>query len=66
MSAFFAFAFDDRGVVFIHRDLLGLAEIGNLDVLELDAEIFRDGFAAGEGWRYPATWPCGGRRSLEP
>src|SRR6185369_8515349 len=44
-----AFAFDDRGVVFVHRDLLGLAEVANLDVLQLDAQVFGDSLAAGEG-----------------
>src|SRR5216684_3664426 len=42
-------AFDDRGVVLIDGDLLGAAEILKLDVLELDAEVFGDGLAAGEG-----------------
>ena len=40
-------AFDDGGVVFVDRDLLGLAEIFDLDVLQLDAQVFGDGFAAG-------------------
>src|SRR6185369_8079843 len=44
-----AFAFDDRGVVLVHRDLLGLAEVADLDVLQLDAQVFGDGLAAGEG-----------------
>src|SRR4029077_12143923 len=44
-----AFAFDDRGVVLVHRDLLGLAEVTDLDVLQLDAQVFGDGLAAGEG-----------------
>src|SRR5439155_18150965 len=44
-----AFAFDDRGVVLVHRDLLGLAKILDLHVLQLDAEVFGDGLAAGEG-----------------
>src|SRR5258707_9094778 len=43
-----AFAFDDGGVVFVDGDFLGLAEISNLNVLELNAEIFSDGLAAGE------------------
>jgi hypothetical protein len=40
--------FDDGGVVLVDRDLLGLAEILDLDVFQLDPEIFRDGAAAGE------------------
>src|ERR1700736_311891 len=44
-----ALAFDDRGVVLVHRDLFGLAEVGHLDVLQLDAQVFGDGLAAGEG-----------------
>src|SRR5579871_114701 len=46
--AVLAFAFDDGGVVLVDGDLLGLAEVGHLNVLELDAEIFGDGLAAGE------------------
>ncbi len=44
-----AFALDDGGVVLVDGDLLGLAEVGNLDVLQLDAQVFGDGLAAGEG-----------------
>src|SRR5207253_11514270 len=44
-----ALAFDDRGVVLIHGNLLGLAEIAHLDVLQLDAEVFSNSLAAGEG-----------------
>src|SRR5262249_11279337 len=43
-----AFALDDGGVVLVDGDLLGLAEVRHLNVLELDAEIFGDGLAAGE------------------
>src|SRR5579862_8969724 len=43
-----AFAFDDGRVVLVDGDLLGLAEVGDLNVLELDAEIFGDGLAAGQ------------------
>jgi len=39
-------AFNDRGVVLVNSDLLGLAEVFDLDVLELDAEVFGDGLAA--------------------
>ena len=35
-------ALDDRRVVLVDRDLLGLAEVLELDVLELDAEVFGD------------------------
>ena len=41
-------AFDDRRVVLVDGDLLGLAEILELDVLELDAEVLGDGVAAGQ------------------
>src|SRR6266487_2993520 len=41
--------FDDRGVVLVDGDLLGAAEVLKLHVLELDAEVFSDGLAAGEG-----------------
>ena len=43
-----ALTFDDGGVVLVDGDLLGLAEIADLHVLQLDAQIFRDGFAAGQ------------------
>ena len=39
-------ALDDRRVVLVDRDLLGLAEILELDVLELDAEVLGDGASA--------------------
>src|SRR5437868_2012020 len=39
-------AVDDRRVVLVDRDALGLAEHGQSDGLELDAEIFADHFAA--------------------
>src|SRR5262249_31758820 len=40
---------DESRVVLIDNHLLGAAEIGELDVLELDAEVFGDGLTAGEG-----------------
>ena len=46
--SFVARAFDDRGVVLVDPDPLGAAEVAELDVLELDAEVFGDGLAAGE------------------
>src|SRR5881628_2565474 len=42
-------ALDDRGVVLVHDHLLGAAEVVELEVLELDAEVFRDRLAAGQG-----------------
>ena len=41
-------AFDDRRRVLVNRDLLGLAQILELEVLELDAEVLGDGTSAGE------------------
>jgi hypothetical protein len=41
-------AVDDRRVVLVDDDALAPAEIGERDVLELDAELFGDGLAAGE------------------
>ena len=35
-------AFDDRGVVVVDRDLLGLAELVDLDLVELDAQVLHD------------------------
>src|SRR5271157_4150445 len=46
--AWLALALDDGGVVLVDGDLLGLAQIVHVNVLELDAEIFRDGLAAGQ------------------
>ncbi len=43
-----AFAFDDGGVVLVDGDLLGLAEIADLNVFQLDAEILSDGLATSE------------------
>src|SRR6478672_11148802 len=41
-------AVDDGGVFLVDHHLLGAAEHGERDVLELDAEIFRDRLAAGQ------------------
>ena len=41
-------AVDDRGVVLLDDDLLGLAEHVERDVLELDAEVLGDQLAAGQ------------------
>src|SRR5580704_15783023 len=43
-----AFAFDDGRVVLVDGDLLGLAEIADLHVLELNTEILSDGLATRE------------------
>src|SRR5580692_9499319 len=43
-----AFAFDDGRVVLVDGDLLGLAEIADLHVLELNTEILSDGLATSE------------------
>ena len=43
-----AVAFHDGGVFLVDRDALGAAEVLELDVLELDAEVFGDALAAGE------------------
>src|SRR2546428_545292 len=42
-------ALDDRGVVLVEDHLLGLPEVLELDVLELDSEILGDRLAAGQG-----------------
>ncbi len=39
-------AFDDRGVVFVDHDFLGLAQIAELDVVQLHAQVFKDRRAA--------------------
>ncbi len=41
-------AFDDRGVVLVDLDRLGLAELGQVGALELEAELLADDLAAGE------------------
>src|SRR3954471_12331064 len=43
-----AAAFHDRRVVLVDRDLLGLAEVLDLDAFELEAEIFGDRLAVGQ------------------
>src|SRR4051794_38613654 len=45
---FLAGAVDDRGVLLVDHHLLGATEHVERDVLELDAEIFRDRLAAGQ------------------
>ena len=40
--------FDDRGVLAVDRDLLGAAQVGELDVLEVDAQVLEDRLAAGQ------------------
>src|SRR5256714_13629169 len=42
-------ALDNRGVVLVDGDFLGAAEVLDLDVLKLDAEVFGDGLAARQG-----------------
>src|SRR5207247_483667 len=42
-------ALDDRGLVLVHDHLLGLPEILELDVLQLDPEVLGDRLAAGQG-----------------
>src|SRR5207245_304718 len=42
-------ALDDRGVVLVHDHLLGAAEVIELEVFELDAEVLRDRLAPGHG-----------------
>src|SRR5258706_13070344 len=44
----FAFAFDNGGVLLVKSNGLGSAELLDLDVLELDAEIFADQTPAGQ------------------
>jgi len=44
----FAGTFDDRGVFLVDDDALGAAEVGNGDVLKLDAEVLGDALAARE------------------
>src|SRR3989454_645863 len=41
-------ALDDRGLVLVHDHLLGLPEILELDVLQLDPEVLGDRLAAGQ------------------
>ena len=40
--------FDDRGVLAVDRDLLGAAQVGELDVLEVEAQVLEDRLAAGQ------------------
>ncbi len=41
-------AFNDRGVVFVHRDFLGSTEIGQHGVLELETKLFGDNLTTGQ------------------
>src|SRR5690606_21007454 len=41
-------ALDDGGVFLVNGDVLGAAEVGDLHVLKLDAEVLGDAAAAGE------------------
>src|SRR5207253_8842426 len=43
-----ALTFHDGGVVLVDGNLLSLAEVRHLHVLQLDAQIFGDGLSAGE------------------
>ena len=45
-SAVLPSAFDDRRVVLVDHDLLGAAQVGKLDVFELDAQVLEDRLAA--------------------
>src|ERR1035437_7883118 len=42
-------ALDERGVVLVDGEFLGLAKIAHLHVLELNAEVLGNGLAAGDG-----------------
>ena len=55
-------------VVLSCRDdhLLGRAEVGELDRVELDAEVLEDGRWRRSAWRCRRAWPCGDRRSRAP
>ena len=48
MSAVVAGALDDRGVVVVDGDLLGRAQVGQRDVLQVDAQVLDEDLAAGE------------------
>ena len=48
ISRALAGAFDDRRVVLVDDDLLGAAQVGDVQVLELDAQAFEHGRAAGQ------------------
>src|SRR3989442_6272976 len=41
-------AVDDGGIVLIHGDALGAAQVRQLYTLQLEADFFHDGFAAGQ------------------
>jgi len=56
----FAGAFDDGRVVAIDADQLGLTELADLDLVELDAEVLHDRLAAGEDRDVLEHRPCGG------
>src|SRR6266508_3238443 len=47
-GACLARALDEGGIVLVHHHLLGLAQVFELDVLELDPQILGNGLAAGQ------------------
>ncbi len=57
---------DDRRAVFIDLDLLGLAKLVELKVLQLESQVFADHSAACQRPPCHRAWPCGGRRSRGP
>ena len=59
-------AVDDRAAFLLDAHLLGLAELIERDVLQLEAEIFADELCRPSGWRCRRAWPCGDRRSRAP
>ena len=59
-------AVDDGGVVLVHRDALGAAQVFQAYAFQLDAGLFHDGLAAGQDARCLRASPCGDRRSPEP
>ena len=61
-----AAAADDRRVLGVDVDLLGPAQVGELDRVERDAQVLEDRRAAGQRRRCRRAWPCGGRRSPGP
>jgi len=66
MSAFLPAPLTIVVFLLVDHHLLGATEHGQRDVLELDAEVFRDGLTAGQDRDCPVAWPCDDRRSPAP
>ncbi len=64
--AMLASTIDDGGIVLVDGDLLGLAEVADLYILQLDAQVIGDSIATGDGGDVLQHGRGGDRRIQEP